>query len=652
MAAPCEGGTDDSLRQLVQTHIRDGKEQLKNGFYAEAEKKFVMAQSYQEYLSPAAQKELLELIKESQVGSSKRRRVEEALRAANELIKQNNLEEAKARLEEIRNDEALTDEEREALPGAILQLSTAIRDEQARQRRQARDTSRRAPTTRGSTSARQSQSDLKKRQTEVAELYYRSLGYYDMGQLSKAREGFVRVIASGLIPAKMVESLEGYIAAIDTRLGVRSRAVSSANPVAKAGQNQNSTDILAIAEPAGPGFGESEPTLDRGPVVGTGSEQEELKGTTGDGGYIQIVLRKREIIRSHTKAVVLEAERKATEAMDKGQFDEAKRVIATARYSVNENEIHLGDELFAEYSGRLVAKEQEILKREGDQKRVEEKRTHDDAIKAADELRTQMSKDREDRIAELMKSAKAFAREGRYEAALDQLDALLALDPLDDEALTLKETLDDMVYFRKERDLKKKGDRERAESLLGAVESGIPYEGEVTYPKNWREIIEKPTRMPDKPIGLEPADMEIYKQLDEVVDLSALTPTMPLSAAIDEIKNAVDPPLTMVVLWRDLYDNAEVEPTTEINMDGLSAVRLGTGLDNLLKAVTGGLGESVGYIVDNGVITIATTLSLPSKLETRVYDISDLVGQQANFQGMSMTGMNSMYGGGGGGGMC
>src|SRR3989304_5266983 len=90
-------------------------------------------------------------------------------------------------------------------------------------------------------------------------------------------------------------------------------------------------------------------------------------------------------------------------------------------------------------------------------------------------------------------------------------------------------------------------------------------------------------------------------------------------------------------------------------MDGLSAVRLGTGLDNLLKAVTGGLGESIGYVVDNGGITIATTLSLPSKLETRVYDISDLAGQQANFQGMGMMGgmgggMGGGYGGGGYGG--
>ncbi|MBL7152807.1 MAG: hypothetical protein ISS79_03760 [Phycisphaerae bacterium] len=133
-------------------------------------------------------------------------------------------------------------------------------------------------------------------------------------------------------------------------------------------------------------------------------------------------------------------------------------------------------------------------------------------------------------------------------------------------------------------------------------------------------------------IGLDPADEAVYGQLNEIVDLSALKPTMPLSAAIDEIRNAVDPPLKIVVLWRDLYDNAEVEPTTEINMGGLSGIRLGTGLDMLLKAVAGGLGEETGYIVDAGVITMATTLSLPAKLETHVYQIPAIIRAACNSQ--------------------
>lgn len=120
--------------------------------------------------------------------------------------------------------------------------------------------------------------------------------------------------------------------------------------------------------------------------------------------------------------------------------------------------------------------------------------------------------------------------------------------------------------------------------------------------------------------GLDPADQAVYEQLDQIVDLSQLSPTMPFAEAIDILSNSVEPPLKTVVLWRDLLDNAEIEPTTAINMDGIQAVRLGAALRLLLRAVAGGFAD-LGYVVQDGVVTVTTADSLPQKLETRVYEI-------------------------------
>jgi len=130
---------------------------------------------------------------------------------------------------------------------------------------------------------------------------------------------------------------------------------------------------------------------------------------------------------------------------------------------------------------------------------------------------------------------------------------------------------------------------------------------------------------PPPAVKLDPADAAVYEQLEQIVDLSMLSPPMPFGEAIERLKNSVDPPLKMVVLWRDLLDNAEIEPSTEINMDGIPGVRIGTALELLLKAVSGGFTE-LGYVIKNGVITIATvdSDSLPNNLETRVYDIPRL----------------------------
>ena len=56
---------------------------------------------------------------------------------------------------------------------------------------------------------------------------------------------------------------------------------------------------------------------------------------------------------------------------------------------------------------------------------------------------------------------------------------------------------------------------------------------------------------PSPAIKLDPADQAAYEQLDRIVDLSALSPGIPFAEAIDKLKNSVEPPLKIVVLWRD-----------------------------------------------------------------------------------------------------
>lgn len=118
---------------------------------------------------------------------------------------------------------------------------------------------------------------------------------------------------------------------------------------------------------------------------------------------------------------------------------------------------------------------------------------------------------------------------------------------------------------------------------------------------------------------------DVYKQLDQIVELSGWKPQMSFGDALEELKNSVEPPLRIVVLWKDLAENADIEQSTQINIGPLPPVRLSMALELLLKSVSGGKVE-LGYIVEDGVITIATVDSLPNRLETRVYDIALLVG--------------------------
>jgi hypothetical protein len=126
------------------------------------------------------------------------------------------------------------------------------------------------------------------------------------------------------------------------------------------------------------------------------------------------------------------------------------------------------------------------------------------------------------------------------------------------------------------------------------------------------------------------SDRSVYKQLDQIVDISALTLNTTFSDAIEILRNLTDPPIDIVVLWRDLSENAAVEQDTPIYIEGVPRIPLRNGLEILLRAVSSGLDE-LDYVVEGGVIIIGTKDSLPAKMVVRVYDISYLAARPATY---------------------
>ncbi len=128
-------------------------------------------------------------------------------------------------------------------------------------------------------------------------------------------------------------------------------------------------------------------------------------------------------------------------------------------------------------------------------------------------------------------------------------------------------------------------------------------------------------------------------------DPSRFSQNMPFGEAIDILRYSTSPPLNIVVLWRDLAEKAAIDKTTPIGMDGISGIPLGKHLELLLLSVSAGSNAKLGYVVDKGVIIIATTESLPKKVSTRVYDITDLVAEPANYGWRNMMGPMGFMGG-------
>ncbi len=724
---------------MVQYIVSVGQQQYDRGSYIEAQKTLLKAQEYAQHLDPIEQRRLESLLARAGKAATERKRIEEARLAADELSRKGDILAARARIESVKDSEFLTAKERQEitnlLRGAspspvpvVASVTAPVPSDTASPVSgpvvaTRADAPKEVPPVAGDA--------LERYKSSIAETYYKSMAAYQTRDLTAAKEGFTRVLQSGLMPVAMADSIRGYLADIEAaqtggvrrpvaladvsaqampEIGALTPANAPANLRAQntsAGQGEReriqnlynrSRELYIQGELAAarqgfeevarsglisapPGLrpedyvaqineqlaSQAAPSLSpqAAPVIPMVLVPTREPGVTplsaqpaaGEGGFVEEINRRRNTIRSYAENIVNDSIEQAQKFMAQGDFASARDRVENAIRVVNEYQLYLGDELYKQHTQRLNGTSDRIreAQAEKDKQLAEQKRQ--EAADAQRQYRTQAEQDRQRRIDELMERAKAYWKQQQFEAAQGQLDALLHIDPLNDEALTLKDMVEDMIYFRKQIEQQKLDRRQTADIKLSTDEATIPYADEITYPKNWREIAEK--RKPEAPFQLDPANAQTYEQLEQTVDLSAITQQTPASEVFEILRNSVQPPLNLVVLWRDLYENATIEPSSAVQFDGPASVRLGTALENVCSALTDPLATSddyrVDYVVNKGVVTVATRIGLPrKKLETRVYDVSDLVNPPSTGMGMmggmgmGMGGMGS-YGGGMGG---
>ncbi len=211
-----------------------------------------------------------------------------------------------------------------------------------------------------------------------------------------------------------------------------------------------------------------------------------------EGGSIEAINRRRAIIRSHTETIVSDAVTQVQKSIAQGQFYAAADRVVEAQRLVNDEQFYLGAALYQQYTERLNQAAQQIQEARANRDMALAGQKSKDAAQAQIVLRTQAEMDRANRIQELMERARAYSKQQQYEAALSQLEALLAINPLHDEALTLKQMAQDAIYLRKQLELNQLSARERTEMLKGVKEAKVPYADGITYPTDGRETTAKP----------------------------------------------------------------------------------------------------------------------------------------------------------------
>jgi hypothetical protein len=349
-------------RETAQDWIQVGISQSKKGLYEQAEKSFLAAREYQEYLTAEEQNQLEKQIAEAHNGVVDRQPVLEHIKKAQELLAQGQPVKARAHYEQACKSPYLTEQERK-------QIDKEIKDVD---------------------------SNLDKQRKKITELYNRSVQLYRAGEMEKAREGFVEVAQYGLLVVPQGQTAEDYLIQIDSTLTEQIKGTSDANaslPAVTTPPAKEEPKTKSVNQPTLPESevvllkpGPDKPSVEK--QVGREPDANQTQGQTAEavaaaeppartetssaGTQVIVPESKVEtapdkdarvkIVRTYTKAVVEDAAAKVEYHISRGELDKAVAVVRTATQTVKENRSLIGDELFTQYSIRLKQLADRIIK--------------------------------------------------------------------------------------------------------------------------------------------------------------------------------------------------------------------------------------------------------------------------------------------------
>ena len=280
------------------------------------------------------------------LSGGKKEQILESLRKVSQLVKRDRLTGTKASLEKVASNEFLTKEEQKRLNELLektrtvalerkLILETVVTANGLVKRNELMGARRELGKVRGkefltkeerkliAEGLKKIDEHLKEHKKEVAELSKHIMEFYRACQRGKVREGLVKV-----------ESVKKR--SVDVRGEVF--AVPEAKPVRKA-------ELEMFREP------ENDALIDAAEPV------------ADEGGQTEGIDRKKNILRSYTRAVINDTVGKVESYIRQGEFDKAKVAGKRAEQAINKNRLYLGDRLSRQYSRELKQLTTKIVQR-------------------------------------------------------------------------------------------------------------------------------------------------------------------------------------------------------------------------------------------------------------------------------------------------
>jgi Flp pilus assembly secretin CpaC/tetratricopeptide (TPR) repeat protein len=337
----------------------------------------------------------------------------------------------------------------------------------------------------------------------------------------------------------------------------------------------------------------------------------------------------------------------AQQSIDAGEYPTAEAAIQNASVAAESNPtIFTAEEL--QFFRNQIAATRVTLEQSRQRAQAEALAAQQrDAQQSAAERARQQEIQRRETLAQLTRDARRYSEQGQFKEALKVVDQILAIDSRNDYATGVRPLIIDRINIDKQKRIREEWRTNVTEQMIDAEERKIPYADILRYPPNWPDLAERRDRTVEQERGGTQEDAEARAMLDrQLPDLRF--DQVPFTDVIEFLRDSTQ--ANIFVNWRAL-EAAAIDRNTPISTR-LRNVKFSKVLRTILDDVGGGT-VKLGYTIDEGVITISTLEDLAQNVDTRVYDIRDLiinVPEFTNSPDFNLGGGNGNTGGLGGGG--
>ena len=307
----------------------------------------------------------------------------------------------------------------------------------------------------------------------------------------------------------------------------------------------------------------------------------------------------------------------ARDALNSGDIQTARDAVAIARLRLSGGRNWFAESEFEQLMGRAESLRLNI---ERTSQQIEERRQNElenKIARDAAQAERERERQRKAQINELIDRARAYQAEMRYEEALQTVEELLFIDPINPSGLLLRDIYEDILVYMGYSEISRRQNIEFAELSRQNRDAAIPDTGIINFPADWPRL--SISRGAAAGFTDTAQNRAVLAQMDKPIEAqftdAALEDALTFVASLGDLVVDVD--------WDSLAD-VGVDPQTPVSLN-IPNASVKVVMNRMMEKISEDDFSKADWAVLDGILTIASDQKLRKNTHIHIYDISDLL---------------------------